>query len=1086
MAEIPLIAQLLTQTLSSDGETIHNATQQLDHLSLSSDFPLSLISLLNGNANQGQKIAAATYLKNLVRRNVYGEETQFGSFSKEFKERLLKSLLRVEFPVLRVLVEVFQFVVNAEFVKRNDWPELVPQLRFAIQNSDIISGNVNSEWRTLNALKTLQTLIRPFQYFLNPKVAKEPVPLQLELIASEILVPLLALFNSFTGKALTAEDSFNDEVEKFILIVCKCIYFTVKSYMPSPVVHLLPSFCFDLCGILNSLSLEDSVPSEGNQLVRLKSGKRILLIFCALVTRHRKYSDKLMPNIMKCVLRIARCSTNIPKLDCFSERVISLAFDVISHILETGPGWRLVSPHFSSLLDTAIFPALIINTKDILDWEEDADEFISKNLPSDLEEVSGWREDLFTARKSSMNLLGVIAMSKGPPAASNGHALLKRKQSEKKKGKEQRASVGELLVLPFLSKFSIPHNGNASDTSIIKNYYAVLMGYGALQDFLREQNPDYTAALIRTRVLPLYKVSISLPYLVAAANWILGELSSCLPQDMAVDVYSSLLKALEMPDCADVSCYPVRVTAAGAILKLLDNDYLPSDWLYLLQVIASRIGNEEDEISMLFQLLSSVVEAGEKEVAVHAPLVVSLLVDTIAKHIPADPEPWSQAVIQGFAALAVMAKCWQSVVPGENQQNSLTGQWEADQKSMAKAFSALLQQAWLVPKESEDVDFSPESCIDDTSVLLWFIMRSISDSDTIMELKVPGLLSVWAGVIADWHGWEEVDDLAIFDCIKEVVTLSRTFGLQNFLVTKMPPTPAPPVPQQSIIERIAGFVCEAVSQYPSAVYRACICIHVLLHLPSYSSETEDVKSSLVTSFTQAAASRYSKLQSKPCSLSKPLLLAISSCYLCNPDTTQAVLDKIEKDGFVTWASALSFISSGSSEHSTSAESEVKLSVITLAKVVEQLLTKGSPPGTLLWECFGSLLAAFVRLKEIQEDGQEEDTEETGEEDEEEEETDNDSDEDSDDDVHDETEEEFLERYAEAAASLENGALVEEADSEDFDEELELGSLEEVDCRTILPFFLEKYNQILIQQQSLPSELISRFVSSFPEYTMFFQ
>lgn len=46
--------------------------------------------------------------------------------------------------------------------------------------------------------------------------------------------------------------------------------------------------------------------------------------------------------------------------------------------------------------------------------------------------------------------------------------------------------------------------------------------------------------------------------------------------------------------------------------------------------------------------------------------------------------------------------------------------------------------------------------------------------------------------------------------------------------------------------------------------------------------------------------------------------------------------------------------------------------------------------------------------------------------------------DDDDDVHEETEEEFLKRYAEAAAALENGALAEEGDSEDFDEEPELG------------------------------------------------
>lgn len=39
---------------------------------------------------------------------------------------------------------------------------------------------------------------------------------------------------------------------------------------------------------------------------------------------------------------------------------------------------------------------------------------------------------------------------------------------------------------------------------------------------------------------------------------------------MSTDVYSSLLKALAMPDCGDISCYPVRVSAAAAIMGLLD------------------------------------------------------------------------------------------------------------------------------------------------------------------------------------------------------------------------------------------------------------------------------------------------------------------------------------------------------------------------------------------------------------------------------------------------------------------------------------------------------------------------------------
>lgn len=95
------------------------------------------------------------------------------------------------------------------------------------------------------------------------------------------------------------------------------------------------------------------------------------------------------------------------------------------------------------------------------------------------------------------------------------------------------------------------------------------MGYGALQDFLREKNPEYTATLIGARVLPLYNVSTALPYLTAAANWILGELASCLPENITAEVYSALFKALVMPDCADISCYLVRASAAGAITKFL-------------------------------------------------------------------------------------------------------------------------------------------------------------------------------------------------------------------------------------------------------------------------------------------------------------------------------------------------------------------------------------------------------------------------------------------------------------------------------------------------------------------------------------
>ena len=58
----------------------------------------------------------------------------------------------------------FRSVAGAEFVKQNSWPELVPNLQSAIQNSNLINGS-SSTWSTINALVVLHALLRPFQVF---------------------------------------------------------------------------------------------------------------------------------------------------------------------------------------------------------------------------------------------------------------------------------------------------------------------------------------------------------------------------------------------------------------------------------------------------------------------------------------------------------------------------------------------------------------------------------------------------------------------------------------------------------------------------------------------------------------------------------------------------------------------------------------------------------------------------------------------------------------------------------------------------------------------------------------------------------
>lgn len=234
---------------------------------------------------------------------------------------------------------------------------------------------------------------------------------------------------------------------------------------------------------------------------------------------------------------------------------------------------------------------------------------------------------------------------------------------------------------------------------------------------------------------------------------------------------------------------------------------------------------------------------------------------------------------------------------------------------------------------------APSSCIDDSSTLLRSIIRYITTYNELLELKVSELLVVWSDLIANWHAWEEMEDLSIFECIKEVVNLHGKFGLKDFIMRGLPSPPAPPVPQRSIIEGISVFVSAAIKEYPSATWRASSCVHVLLHVPSYSPEVECVKQSLVIAFTEAAFSRFKAIRHKPCSMWKPLLLTISSCYLCYPDIVERVLVKNEHAGFTIWASALGFVATSAFEHHPSAESEIKLTSEYLSYRVSQNLQK---------------------------------------------------------------------------------------------------------------------------------------------------
>lgn len=68
----------------------------------------------------------------------------------------------------------------------------------------------------------------------------------------------------------------------------------------------------------------------------------------------------------------------------------------------------------------------------------------------------------------------------------------------------------------------------------------------------------------------------------------------------------------------------------------------------LLQIIIGRIGKEDEEDSILFQLLKSVVESGSQDIAMHIPYIVSSLVSNMLNFIDPSEDQWSQVCLIQF------------------------------------------------------------------------------------------------------------------------------------------------------------------------------------------------------------------------------------------------------------------------------------------------------------------------------------------------------------------------------------------------------------------------------------------------------
>ena len=464
-AEEQHLAALLRETTAADANRIGAAEAQLASASDQPGFAAALLGCVSRAAPgaDGQAdpnallvaVPAAAALHNYARARwphklIPGER-------EPIRAAILQSLLVAppSGPVVRLLAETFRIVVTEDVTRAKRWPDLLPALCGAMQESNLMVGKEQSRVRTANALVAVHTLLKPYKYFQNPGEAKEAAPPELEAIVKALLEPLLGMLGVLAGGALrdAAADAAGTDASKthethgassspekslrkrqendaLLLVLLKCFHHTIAAYMPNALVPSLrhwlevlvkileraPTF-FQKPGFADLLGGADHDASGAWATPRRKAVKRAIQCLISLVTRHRRHVDKAMPALcshataLAGALASARADAGAEDEPCpVASRTSAACFDLLARVAETAPGFKLLAPNFGRLLEQAIFPTLRAAADDERDWEEDEEEYLRRNLPADAaDDVTGFNEELYAPRQSAANVLALLA-----------------------------------------------------------------------------------------------------------------------------------------------------------------------------------------------------------------------------------------------------------------------------------------------------------------------------------------------------------------------------------------------------------------------------------------------------------------------------------------------------------------------------------------------------------------------------------------------------------------------------------------------------------------------------------------------------
>ena len=676
------------------------------------------------------RAASASFFKNCV---VRGWDSGGDEGKPAVRAALLEALCcATESAVLRVLADAFRWVAQADFARHAKgadgamegtappaprWASLVAELQRALKASNLMPGadgalQSASPVLTLNVLVAVHTLLKPYQFFLDPSNAREKAPASMEAVVSQLFAPLLDIFKSVAVQHAAGVEAATPTLH----VLLKALHHCVKAYMPVTLRPRVGEWAEVARGVVATVPAALARGAED-----CRAHKRAVQVLLALVTRHQAaFSAAQLQSFAEAGFEAAKAVATAAAgadeaLPGKWEVCGAYCFDLLARLLETTSGWNLLQAHLGAIVASAALPALAMRPADAALWTEDGEEFMRRCLPCDSETSSGLGEDHYTLRLAALNLMGFIGKARGPPPGARTRAISKRKKG---KLRSVSAPTGASVIVPLLAGTAFAHPAPlveaCTPTASGSQQCAALLAWGSLKDHLiavhnaseegQHKAEQEALDILTRRALPA--MALGDPFVAAHGAWLAGELAGLLPEDKAGVVYEGLTALLAAEDLTiqggrggneeELSLTPLRSAAANSLIGLLENGTLPVQWAALVDAVMGLArSQDEEEACRALAIVEAAATADASAVAQYAGALGAALGQVAVAWLDLYTEsdaaavtsPWPPAVEASLSALAALADAYDEAVKeagGEEEEDEEEEEEEEEEEDDAE------------------------------------------------------------------------------------------------------------------------------------------------------------------------------------------------------------------------------------------------------------------------------------------------------------------------------------------------------------------------------------------------------------------